>query len=127
MLHVCNITRFPPCCCIGQMLNFTENATCFLYKSHRSCQKHSNFGRETYEIFRKPLGLTNDQILRWSQCFLGKNEYYGIVSCLVTQASEPLPLQVESYTRGPLYSPSHQTYDRYVARLGKQKSRVVNE
>ena len=54
MLHVCNIKRFPPCCCIDQMLNFTENATHFLYKSHRSCQKHSNFGRETYGIFRKP-------------------------------------------------------------------------
>ena len=54
MLHVCNIKRFPTCCCIDQMLNFMENATYFLYKSHRSCQKHSNFGRETYEIFRKP-------------------------------------------------------------------------
>ena len=31
-----------------------ENATYFLYKSHRSCQKHSNFGRE---IFRKPCAI----------------------------------------------------------------------
>ena len=69
MLHICNIKRFPPCCCIGQMLNFTENATYFLYKSHRSCQKHSNFGRETYEIFRKPFAHVSRSVVNFVKCF----------------------------------------------------------
>ena len=32
MLRVCNIKKFPPCCCILQMFNFTENATDSVYK-----------------------------------------------------------------------------------------------
>ena len=79
MLYVCNIKIFPPCCCIDQMLNFTENATYCLYKSRRSCQKHSNFGRETYETFRKPLkfALKLPNMMRMDGAGLVQNDVFA--------------------------------------------------